>query len=127
MRFLIDQNVQDSVSTTLRGLGHDVVLVREVLSMDAPDPLVAATAERESRILVSHDGDFRRLSHVTGRADRARFPRLSCIHLKCREEHAAERMRGFMREIEWEVGVQAERDPSGMFLTISESFFMTAR
>ena len=36
-------------------------------------------------------------------------------------------MRGFMREIEWEVGVQAERDPSGMFLTISESFFMTAR
>jgi hypothetical protein len=127
MRFMLDQNVPNSVATALRELGHDVALVRELLAVDAPDPLVATTAEIEDRILVSLDRDFQRLDPQRPPGHRARFRRLSRIHLSCRPARAAERICLFIREIEWEAKMLSDRGLAKMMLTISDQFFKTAR
>ena len=38
--------------------GHDVVRLRDVMAVDAADPIVAKAAIQDSRILVSWDRDF---------------------------------------------------------------------
>jgi len=57
-RFLADHNVPDSVAHTLSGLGQDVVRVREIMAIDAPDPVVAQAAMQDNRMLISWDRDF---------------------------------------------------------------------
>lgn len=57
-RFLTDHNVPDSVGDVLLQLGHDLVRLREVMAVDATDPIVATAAMVDNRILVSWDRDF---------------------------------------------------------------------
>ena len=56
--FLTDVNVPDSVGDFLTSQGHDVVRVRDVMAIDATDPVVAQAAMEAKRILVSWDKDF---------------------------------------------------------------------
>jgi predicted nuclease of predicted toxin-antitoxin system len=58
IRFLLDNNVPDSVARYLRERGHDVELVRDVMAADAKDPVVAVAAIKSNRVLVSWDRDF---------------------------------------------------------------------
>lgn len=99
---MIDNNVPSAVSVILRDRGHDVVLVREALTEDAPDPLVATTAMEQSRVLVSHDRDMRRIERAISQAWRDRFPRLSRVQLCCNEVQSASRLSAFIDLIEFE-------------------------
>ena len=58
LRFFIDQCVPASIADALRGAGHDVILLREVLPIRALDPKVIAKAQALDAILVSLNGDF---------------------------------------------------------------------
>lgn len=108
IRFFVDQNVPDSVGTTLRKYGHDVTLLREVIPTESPDPLVAATAQSYRAVLVSFDRDFdaKRAAVQIGR----REEKLSRVILKCREPEAANRIEVAMTLIESEYRIFRKKD-----------------
>ena len=126
IRFFIDHCVPDSVGRALAEAGHEVVLLREQLAPDAPDPLVAAVSEMHHPVLVSLDADFRTLVPRAG-VGRQRFRRLSRIALRCNEPQAASRVTAAMSliEHEWEA-VQARSD-ARMILEIGPSYIRTLR
>lgn len=96
LRFLLDNNVPDSVARVLRQRGHDVELVREVMAADAKDPVVAVAAMTAGRILISWDKDF---NHQ--RFQQPRFKDLSRIGMCCPEPDGAARMEALMEVIEF--------------------------
>jgi predicted nuclease of predicted toxin-antitoxin system len=100
MQLLLDQNVANSVAAVFRDFGHTVHLVREILPSDSPDPLIAAVAELDSYVLVSHDRDFQAIAPRIPKGSRARFRKLSRISLECNEAQAANRIRQTMSYIE---------------------------
>ena len=101
MRFLIDQNVPDSVGAALVGLGHEVILARDIFLEQTPDQIVATVAENMDAILVSNDYDYRQIAPRIPMG-RARYQRLSRIHLRCGEPQAANRMLAAMSFVEHE-------------------------
>jgi predicted nuclease of predicted toxin-antitoxin system len=54
----LDENVPDSVGTTLREAGHDVAFARDQQLAGAPDDQLLTIAAREGRVLVSFDRGF---------------------------------------------------------------------
>lgn len=67
MRFLLDHDVPDDLSHLLNQLGHEVVLLRTILSATAPDEQVLAEAGSRNMILLTcNRDDFVVLAH--GRA-----------------------------------------------------------
>ena len=89
MRFLTDQNVQQVVPELLIAQGFDVELSRDVLGPEAEDPVIAAAAMEDERILVSHDHDMKRIERYVSERHRERFPNLSRLMLACDEAAAA--------------------------------------
>ena len=100
MRFLLDQNVPNSVAAFLKSRGHEVYLVRDVLLPDSPDVLIATVSEEKGWILVSADHDFDAIAPRIPVGKRARFRRLRRISLKCSEHQAAQRLEEFYDYIE---------------------------
>ena len=58
LRFLSDQCVPAEITNTLRGHGHHVILLREVLPIRSLDPVVIAKSQELGAILLSLNGDF---------------------------------------------------------------------
>jgi len=58
LRFFADHCVPNSVVRALREAGHEVLLLRDHLPADAPDPEVIAKAQELDAILLSLNGDF---------------------------------------------------------------------
>lgn len=126
IRFFIDHCVPDSVGKALAAAGHEVILLREQLAPNSPDPLVAAVSEMNGAVLVSHDGDFKKLAPRAG-IGRKRFQRLSRIALNCSEPQAADRIIKALSliEHEWEVA-QASSDKR-MIIEIQTTVIRTIR
>lgn len=58
LRFFSDQCVPASITEHLRQRGHLVTVVRDVLPIRSPDPVVIAKAQDLGAILLSLNGDF---------------------------------------------------------------------
>ena len=58
LRLFSDQCVPAEITETLRRHGHQVTLLREVLPIRSPDPVVIAKARDLGAILLSLNGDF---------------------------------------------------------------------
>jgi predicted nuclease of predicted toxin-antitoxin system len=58
LRFLCDQCVPTEISDFLRQQGHQVVLLRDVLPIQAPDSTVIKMSQELQAVLVSLNGDF---------------------------------------------------------------------
>lgn len=58
LRFFVDHCVPRSVIQALRGAGYEVLLLKQYIPADSPDPLVISKAQELDAILVSLDGDF---------------------------------------------------------------------
>lgn len=127
MRFMLDENVPVSVSDALGELGHDIEYVRDLLPAGAVDPLVAALAEEDHRILVSFDGDFQTISPRIPVGQKARFRRLSRIWLRCTEFQAAQRLQRAMTFIEAEFAIATAAADTRMLLQIGSSFIRSDR
>ncbi len=68
MRFIIDAQLPDALARHLVGLGHDAIHVKRLpRAGDTPDAEIIAFADRDSRIVVTKDDDFRHSYEVTGR------------------------------------------------------------
>jgi predicted nuclease of predicted toxin-antitoxin system len=126
IKFFIDHCVPDSVGIFLRGAGHEVILLREKLAPNSPDPLVAAVSEMYGAVLVSHDGDFKALAPRAA-VGRQRFRKLSRISLKCSEPQAAARMKIALSLIEHEWAVANEGSDPRMIIEIGHTTIRTIR
>lgn len=102
MRFLLDHNVLGSVRLFFEERGHDVAWSRDLVGQDAPDPIVAAAAMEEDRVLVSHDSDMKRVQKFISQSHRERFPVLSRLMFQCDQATSLDRVRLFMPIIEFE-------------------------
>jgi predicted nuclease of predicted toxin-antitoxin system len=63
MRFLADENVPGPVVGALRGRGHDVVWIKELMP-GAEDAVVLELAQSERRVVVTADTDFGELTRM---------------------------------------------------------------
>lgn len=61
MRLLVNENVSSTVIRELRERGYDVLSVKESMRGER-DEVILARAERERRIVVTHDKDFGELA-----------------------------------------------------------------
>ena len=76
LRFFLDNNVPDSIGRLLQKRGHSVHRQRFYIPADSPDPVVAMTALKSDRILVTQDKDFN-----SQRFQQDRFAGLSRVSL----------------------------------------------
>lgn len=58
LRFFADHCIPTSVIRVLRDAGHEVMLLRDWLPKNSPDPIVIGKAQELPAILVSLNGDF---------------------------------------------------------------------
>jgi len=58
LRFLADQCVPGGVIDALTAVGYEVIRLRAILPIDAPDPVVIAAAQKQGALLLSLNGDF---------------------------------------------------------------------
>lgn len=126
MRFLLDQNVPDSVGEALEELGHEVILARDVFLDRTPDQIVATVAENMDAILVSNDYDYRTIAPRIP-IGRSRFQRLSRVHLRCSEPQAANRIRDAMSFLEFEFGLAQNSHDRRMIVEIRDRVIRTIR
>lgn len=101
--FFMDNNVAESVGKMLEAEKHDVVRLRECMAPDSSDPVVAIACVESSRVLISHDKDFKSISKRLSLTKR-KCRQLHRIALHCKEPNAARRMKEAMTviESEWE-------------------------
>ena len=122
----MDHCVPDAVGRALSSAGHEVVLLRTQLAPNSPDPLVAAVAEMNGAVLVSHDSDFKSLAPRAG-VGRRRFRTLSRIGLKCSEPQAGSRITEALSLIEHEWALSQNRADKRMIVEVGHSFIRTIR
>lgn len=127
MRILLDQNVPDSVAQVFQDHGHEVIFLRDILPTDTPDEVVADVSETEGAVLVSCDGDFRRIAPRVPHGERQRFRNLSRIHLQVQGPHAARRIEVAMSFIEAEYEIAQNSDDTRMILAIRDQVLRTHR
>src|SRR5690348_2323544 len=101
MLLLIDENVPNSVAEVFAARGHDVRYVRDLFPAGTPDPVIAATGDRLSAIVVTWDKDFDTLVRRIPEGNRARFRRLGRISFKCNETRGRPLLEKWIAQIEF--------------------------
>ena len=101
LHFFLDNNAPDSIGRYLQGRGHSVQRQRFYIPVDAPDQLVATTALKAGRILVSQDKDFN-----SQRFQQPRFAQLSRIGLSGAGQTLLDAMKEHILLIEFQAGLR---------------------
>ena len=86
MRFLVDESAGSAIAAVLGSLGHDVLVVAEIMPQ-AEDAAILARAVQELRIVVTNDKDFGELIFRSGQ------PHAGVVLLRLRDESSANRVR----------------------------------
>lgn len=107
--------------------GHIVLRLRDVLPTDSPDPLVAKVAQDNEAILISHDGDFDTIAPRIPVGQKARFRKLSRIHLRCENAKAAERLAAAITLVEFEFAVADTRPDKRVHIVVQTNLIKTLR
>lgn len=127
MKFMLDENVANSVRLYLEENGFEVEYIRDLIPTGSPDPLVAFVSEDKSAVLISHDGDFKKISPRIPDGQKRRFKNLSKIQLKCNEFQSATRIEQTLDFIQAEFDQAQNRKDKRMLLTIATSFIRSER
>ena len=127
IKFFVDHCVPDSVGRVLRDAGHEVILLRERIAPDSPDPLVAAVSEMHGAVLISLDSDFKSLAPRVPKGQRQRFRKLSRIGLRYRAPRCAQRLGVVLSLIEHEWAVAQSSADKRMIVDVGESFVRSIR
>jgi predicted nuclease of predicted toxin-antitoxin system len=122
----LDEGVRDSVGQIFEMAGHEVIYLRKSLPTGSSDALVCQFAEINDAILVSLDGDMKRLASRHGVGAR-RYRRLSLIKLSCRETRAAQRVKTALSLIEHEWDVTLRSGDPRLFIEIGDTSIRTTR
>lgn len=117
-RFLIDENVPESVAGFLRSRGHDVALVRDELTAGVPDSVVAKVAEEMQCIIVTWNvKDFRKEVRRFG---------FGMLAFRCAEIDGRRRIEEEIEIIEFELQ-RCERDRRRFWGEVQHSGFKVYR
>lgn len=127
MKFFADHNVAESVCQLLEEAGHEVIRLRDELPPNSPDPVVAKYAESIDAVLISHDGDFKRIAPRIPHGERNRFRRLSRIHLQCDYAGAEIRVAAAISLIEFEWSLAQERADKRIHIVVQKTGIKTNR
>ena len=127
MKFILDENIPNSVRIKVGSLGADVEFIRDLIPEGSVDPLVAFVAENNSAILLSFDGDFQSIAPRIPNGQKSRFKRLSRIWLRCNEYQAAIRVEAAWDFIRNEFDIACNAADSRMHLTIGKSYIRSER
>jgi predicted nuclease of predicted toxin-antitoxin system len=92
MRFVLDENIPAPVLGALIEKFHEAKSITDLVPGGSPDQLVAAAAEEDGSILVSHDRDFRRIAPRVMDGQQRRFRRLSIVHMDCAAPRIVQRL-----------------------------------
>ncbi|WP_394713492.1 DUF5615 family PIN-like protein [uncultured Roseibium sp.] len=124
---MLDENVAVSVCRKLTELGCEAQYIRDLIPQGSVDPLVAFVAEDRGTILVSHDGDFRKIAPRIPDGQKTRFGKLSRIQLRCAEYQAAQRIEKAFSFIEAEFAIAQINTDTRMIVQIGKSFIRSER
>ena len=127
LHFFIDHNVPESVCKFLKGLGHEVTRLRDVMPTDSPDSVVAQYSEQIGAILISNDGDFKNIAPRVPDGQKARYRKLSRVHLNCNQVQAATRIAAAIGFIEFEWQSAQARGDKRIQITIQNNGIKTHR
>lgn len=123
MHFLIDENVPSSAVAVLQEIGQSVRRVVDILPAGTDDEALAALAQKEDWILVTHDKDFKKLSN--------RFKKLNRVELACAEPMDAIRLKeaASLLHSEWEYREKSlsENPSARMIVKITTTTIVTIR
>lgn len=93
IRFLLDENVSNSVIELLEQHGHEVLLSRDLTAEGTPDTILAILTSHESLVVISHDRHFRSFKTLLPEHDRNRLARnAGRIQLEIPEARARARL-----------------------------------
>lgn len=76
LKFFADHCVSNFIIQSLRDSGYEVLILREHIPAESPDPVVISKAQQLDAILVSLNGDF---------SDIVTFPPANYSGIQCRE------------------------------------------
>ena len=127
MKFFADHCVTESVCRLLEEAGHEVIRLRDELAPNSPDPVVARFAEQSNAILITHDGDFKKIAPRIPNGAKARFKSLSRIQLQCDYPRVEERVAAALSVIEFEWSIAQERPDKRLHLVIRKTGITTNR
>jgi hypothetical protein len=107
--------------------GHEVLRLRDILPTDTPDPIVAKVAEEQESVLLTHDGDFKKVAPRIPKGSRTRFRKLSKIHLACEASKAKQRAKDGLSFIQFEWDIALTKLDKRMHLIIQPNGMKTHR
>lgn len=117
----------ESACKYLESEGHAVTRLRDVLPTDTPDPIVAKVAQDSDCILLTHDGDFKKVAPRVPVGERNRFRKLSKVHLACAPTQSSARLAAAMTLIEFEWRAAQNRADKRLHIVIQPSVIKTHR
>src|SRR6266699_3215802 len=100
--FFTDHNVPESVAEYLLSVKHEVTRLRDVMSPDSSDPVIAVACSRHGQVLISHDNDFRQTAKRLRITQRQYQDSLHRVLLRCDEPKSAKRIQQALTVIERE-------------------------
>lgn len=127
MKFFADHCVTESVCRLLEGSGHEVIRLRDRLPPNSPDPVVAKISEQLDAILITHDGDFRKIAPRIPKGAKARFRKLSRIQLQCDYPRSEHRVAAALSLIEFEWTAAQSRTDKRLHMVIRKAGITTNR
>lgn len=112
IRFLVDENVPQSVADYLTSRGHHVRYVRDEFGKRTPDPLISVIGDNLDFFVVTWDKDFKKLA--------SRMRRLGRLTFRCSEVEGAALCEKFIEHIEFHHAFAA-RTGTKVLMTIQVS------
>lgn len=117
----------ESACKLLEARGHSVTRLRDVIPTDSPDPMVAKVSQDHDAILISHDGDYKKIAPRIAKGARRRFRKLSRVHLDLEHARASDRLAAAIMLIEFEWAAAASRPDKRLHISIGLSVIRTHR
>lgn len=124
---MLDENIPVSASKCLASFGYEVEYIRDLIPVGSVDPLVAFVAEDNRAVLVSCDGDFKKIAPRIPDGQKRRFRNLSRIWLRCNEYQSADRLKKAMGFVEAEFEIAQDSSDKRMIITIGASYIRSER
>lgn len=126
MRFFLDHNVPVSVVDVLVASSHEVIVLKDAIAADAPDPVVALTAAENDAILLSFDKDFRAIAGRLG-VSHNRLRKLSRVQMRCKGPAGARRLQDALSLIQHEWDVAQSKSDKRIFIEVLDLGIKTVR
>lgn len=89
--------------------------------------MVAKVAQDNDAILISHDGDFKSIAPRIAKGQKARFKKLSRIHLQCENAKAEKRLAAALELVEFEWDGAQKRSDKRIHIVIQPTGIKTNR